>query len=38
MDPEIHAAYRFCVLLDMRNMDIFDKVQEAYEEECVAYA
>jgi hypothetical protein len=30
MDREIRGACRFCVLLDMKNTDIFDKLQEMY--------
>jgi hypothetical protein len=37
MDPDIGGACRFCVLLDMRNKDIFDKPQEAYGKGCVSY-
>jgi hypothetical protein len=35
---EIHGVCRFHVLLDMKNKDIFDKLQEAYSEGCVSYA
>jgi hypothetical protein len=37
MDPEIRGACRFYVLLDMKNKDIFDKLQEAYGEGYVLY-
>jgi hypothetical protein len=38
MNPEIRVASRFCVVLDMKNKDIFDKLQEAYGEGCVSSA
>jgi hypothetical protein len=38
MDPEMRGACRFCILLDMKNKDIFDKLQEAYEDGCVSSA
>jgi hypothetical protein len=38
MDPEIPDAGLCCILLDKKNRDIFDKLQEAYGEGCVSYA
>jgi hypothetical protein len=37
MDPEIRDACWFSGLLDMKNKDIFDKLQEPYEDESVSY-
>jgi hypothetical protein len=38
MDPEICGACRFCVLLDIENKNILNKLQEAYGEGCVSYS
>jgi hypothetical protein len=35
--PAIRGACRFRVLLDMKNKDLFDKVQDAYGDGCVSY-
>jgi hypothetical protein len=36
MDPKIDGAFQFCILLDMRNKNIFNRLQEAYREGCVS--
>jgi hypothetical protein len=38
MDPEIRDTCRFCVLLDMKNKNNFDKRQEGYGDGCVSCA
>jgi hypothetical protein len=34
MDPEMGGACRFCVLLDINNKGIFDRVQQSYGKGC----
>jgi hypothetical protein len=36
MDSKIDGACQFCILVDMRNKNIFDRLQEAYGEKCVS--
>jgi hypothetical protein len=38
MDPEISGAWQLFVLLDMKNKNIFSKLQTVYGDGCVSYA